>query len=64
MKSKFTTFILILVMIILVGGVGTLGYAICSDLMGEDIIYKISNYINEESEESEKNINYNENIYS
>ncbi len=63
MKSNFTTFFLILVMIILIGGVGLIAYAICSDMLGEDVIDKISSYINEEPEEREKEINYNENTY-
>ena len=56
MKSKFTTVILFFTMIILIAGVGIIGYAILSDLMGEDIIEKIGTYINESPSEENNDL--------
>ena len=55
MKSKFTTIILFFVMILLIVGIGVIGYMMYTDIFGSnpsEIIYKIDNIITEKTEES------------
>ena len=66
MKSKITTFILFFVMIILIVGVGAIGYIMYDDLFNSEsseILSKINNIINEnENEEEKTNKTTNDNI--
>ena len=57
MRSKFTTFILFLVMIVLVVGIGLIGYYMYTDLFGgeSEIAYRIDNIITEKQDEQPSN---------